>query len=162
MRIERNEYEPRLQDWERKTPWFRRISARTGLQGKLVLSFMFLLVVTLGASSVQFVKESREVTEEVLAPRRRRSPARWRIGAESALQRGDAAELAAMGRKVLASRDIVGLAFFNPAGSLLSSSWLDGDPGGARARGLTNPRDNFDQSFRVRPRNHRSSARTSR
>ena len=44
------DYRTRIEDRGRQTSWFRRISADTGLQGKLVLSFMFLLVVTLGAA----------------------------------------------------------------------------------------------------------------
>jgi signal transduction histidine kinase len=49
------DYESRIHAWERRSPWLRRISARTGIEGKLVLSFTFLLVVTLITSSIQFV-----------------------------------------------------------------------------------------------------------
>jgi signal transduction histidine kinase len=126
----------------RKTPWFRQISAHTGLQGKLVLSFMFLLVVTLGAASIQFVNESRQITEQVLGAKATTLANAVGVGAERALVRGDAAELSAVGRKVVSAGDVVGLAFFNAAGAQLSSTWSDGDPRRLHAAALPNPRVN--------------------
>src|SRR5439155_27129732 len=40
-------------------PWFRRVSARLGLQGKLIVCFMFLLVLAMSASYWLFLRESR-------------------------------------------------------------------------------------------------------
>src|SRR5688572_10285411 len=116
MDVERPEYEDSIRDWERRAPWYRRISARTGLQGKLVLSFMFLLVVTLTASSMQFIGEGREITEEVLGGKAATIAATVAIAAEDALARGDAEALAALGRKVIENGDIVGLGFFHRGG----------------------------------------------
>ena len=146
------DYEARVRRWERKVPWFRRISARTGLQGKLVLSFMFLLVVTLGASSMQFVSESRQVTEEVLGAKAKTIAGAVAVAAEGPLGCGDSDALDAIARKILASDDVCGLAFFNASGNLLSSSWRDGDPQGIRTRLLTNPRDEADDITRTRSR----------
>src|SRR3954453_6379818 len=56
-------YTERIRAWERRSPWYRRLTARTGLQGKLVLCFMFLLTMALGASCWLFVSETREVME---------------------------------------------------------------------------------------------------
>jgi signal transduction histidine kinase len=137
-----DEYDATVRDWERRAPWYRRISARTGLQGKLVLSFMFLLVVTLTASSMQFIGEGREITEEVLGGKAATIAGTVAIAAEDALARGDAAALRTLGEKVLAGGDIVGLGFFHRGGELVSSSWRGGDPSGQRAQSLRNPREN--------------------
>src|SRR3954471_14953895 len=106
MQDERPEYLTRQLTWEHKTPWFRRISARTGLQGKLVLSFMFLLVVTLGASSLQFVSESRQMTEEVLGSKATTIASTVGIASEASLEHSDCAALAGLGTRVLANKDI--------------------------------------------------------
>jgi signal transduction histidine kinase len=143
MNIDRgDEYGDTIRDWERRAPWYRRISARTGLQGKLVLSFMFLLVVTLTATSMQFIGEGREITEEVLGGKAATIAGTVAVAAEDALARGDAEALAALGERVLANGDIVGLGFFHRGGALVSSSWRDGDPSGSRARTMRNPREN--------------------
>src|SRR3954454_13934882 len=101
MEHERPEYVTRLQSWERKTPWFRRISARTGLQGKLVLSFMFLLLATLLASSFQYVSESRQVAQASQSAKATAIATTAAVGAEAAIRDGDQAELSAMGKKML-------------------------------------------------------------
>src|SRR4051812_22901860 len=101
MQDERTEYLSRQLNWEHKTPWFRRISARTGLQGKLVLSFMFLLVVTLGTASTQFIKETRDITADILGAKATTIAGTVGVGAEQALVRNDRRELAVIGRKVL-------------------------------------------------------------
>ena len=152
MHDERAEYDDRFRTWARRAPWFRRISARTGIQGKLVLSFMFMLVLTLGAASIQFMRESRQTTAEVLGGKALTIAGTVGVGAEPALAREDADALAALGRKLLADRDVVGLAFFSPAGRLLSSTWQDGDPHGLHARLVTNPRQDPDATLAVHRR----------
>ena len=44
--------------WMRRAPWYHRFSRKFGLQGKLVLCFMLLLSVALGASSYLFLNQS--------------------------------------------------------------------------------------------------------
>src|SRR5687768_16025286 len=143
------DYDARLRNWERKVPWFRRISARTGLQGKLVLSFMFLLVVTLGTSSSQFVSESRQVTEDVLGAKAQTIAGMVAVSAENALATADAHQLAAIGRKLLANQDIIALAFFSHSRHIISSAWRDGDPTAVRSRLIPNPRQNPEQTLRT-------------
>src|SRR5438034_7401956 len=40
-------------------PWLRRVSARLGLQGKLIVCFMFLLVLAMSGSYWLFLREAR-------------------------------------------------------------------------------------------------------
>ena len=53
------DYSDAIQRWLASTPWWRRVTARLGLQGKLVICFMLLLVFTLTCSYWLFLKESR-------------------------------------------------------------------------------------------------------
>jgi signal transduction histidine kinase len=134
------EYRKGKQDPGCKRPWFRRISAQTGLQGKLVLSFMFLLAVTLGAASTQFVHESRQITGQVLGARATTLANAVGVAAERSLGRSDVVQLSAIGQKIVTAGDVVGLAFFNASGAHLSSTWSDGDPQHLHAFGIPNPR----------------------
>src|SRR5215218_11297544 len=66
-----SDYDSSIHSWERAVPWYRRISGRTGLQGKLVLSFMFLLTVSLGSSCWLFLTESHLVLDRVMSDQAR-------------------------------------------------------------------------------------------
>lgn len=144
------EYEATIRSWERTVPWYRRLSARTGLQGKLVLSFMFLLIVTLFSSAYQFVRESREMTTRLMDGKSTTLGHVLALTAEAPLAARDAAELNRLGRDVLKSRDIVGVAFFDASGAPLAAAWKD--PQLAR-RGavptIADPRD-VRQALRIR------------
>lgn len=146
------EHETRMRSWVRRTPSFRGISARTGLQGKLVLSFMLLLVATLGAASFQFVEESRAMTREVLGSKAMTIAGAVAATAEGAMEQGDTRELAALGRKLLVSPDVAGLVFFNHTGELIGSSWQDGDRWGHHTRLIPNPRQQAAETFKVHNR----------
>src|SRR5437588_468118 len=50
---------------EGRAPWYRRVPARPGLQGKLTVCFMALLLGALGGSCSLFVDESRNVLDHV-------------------------------------------------------------------------------------------------
>jgi signal transduction histidine kinase len=113
---------------------------------------MFLLVITLGAASLQFISESRQTTAEVLGGKALTIAGTVGLGAEAALARQDGESLHVLGRRLMANHDIVGLAFFSPAGRLLSSNWRDGDPNGLHARLVPNPRRDPHESMRVRHR----------
>lgn len=134
-----------MRNWQRKAPWFRCISARTGLQGKLVLSFMFLLVVTLGASSLQFVGENRQVTEQLSREKATTLAHAVAVGGEFAIEQSDHLALDEMGRKVLADGNILGVVFYGEKGEVLSSTWRDGDPDHSHAELMGNPRLNLDR-----------------
>src|SRR3712207_1947474 len=109
-------YGPGIRTWERAVPWYRRLSARTGLQGKLVLSFMFLLVVALGASAWQFVNESREITARLVTSHAQTTSHALAMASETPLAQGDRAELDRIGKDLLHHPDIVGVSFYDPPG----------------------------------------------
>jgi signal transduction histidine kinase len=150
MGREAAEYQDRIQRWERKTPLHRRLSARAGLQGKLVFSFMFLLVTTIAASSWQFISSSRQVTDEVLGAKALGIAGAVAVGAQDAVECRDEAALSDFGRKTIARGDVVGVAFFNPAGQLISASWRKGTDDGHCSRLIHNPRENPTDLNRAR------------
>ena len=135
------EYEATIRSWERTVPWYRRISARTGLQGKLVLSFMFLLCVTLASSAWQFVQESREMTAQLLDAKSATLGQVLALTAETPLTTRDVPELKRIARDVLKSQDVVGMAFSGAPGDLLVSAWKDPALDAAGAPPVGNPRE---------------------
>ena len=54
------DYSAAIQNWFARMPWYHRASARIGLQGKLVVCFMALLLIALSCSYWLFLRESRD------------------------------------------------------------------------------------------------------
>lgn len=125
---------------ERKGPWYRRISGRTGLQGKLVLCFMFLLTAALGASCYLFVSDTREVLDHMVGEQAQEISRTLAMAAETPLERGDAAELNRVGADLLKNRGIVAVAFFDARGTMLGIASRDQDLERAGSMSLPNPR----------------------
>src|SRR5207247_8958168 len=112
------DYQSHVRPWERKPPRYRRISGRTGLQGKLVLSFMFLLTVSLGASGWLFLTESHMVLDRVVSDQARAVAQTLAMAGETPLARRDIPELNRIGRDLLRNRDLVAVVFYGPEGEL--------------------------------------------
>src|SRR5215217_2664335 len=115
-----SDYAAHIRSWERRVPWYRRISGRTGLQGKLVLSFMFLLTVSLGSSCWLFLSESHVVLNRVMGDQARAVAQTLAMAAEQPLASRDIPELNRVGRDLLRNRDLVAVAFYGPEGELLA------------------------------------------
>jgi hypothetical protein len=112
---EKTDYDARVSSWEQRAPWYRRISARTGLQGKLVLSFMFLLTVSMGSALWLFLKESHTVLDRVMAEQSRAVSQTLAMASEGAIGRGDGGELNRIGRDLLRNPDLLAVAFYRRA-----------------------------------------------
>src|SRR3954466_13967153 len=85
-------YAEGIRAWERRSPWYRRLTARTGLQGKLVLCFMFLLTAALPASCWLFASETRAVVDRSAVEQAIEIARTLAMASETSLDRNDAAE----------------------------------------------------------------------
>src|SRR5688572_3026360 len=56
---EQPEYAAAVRSFLARSPWWRRFGARMGLQSKLIICFMFLLLIGLSASYWLFLRETR-------------------------------------------------------------------------------------------------------
>src|SRR5687768_2945428 len=54
------DYTAAMQSWWDRTPWYRRATAKVGLQGKLIICFMTLLLTALCGSYYLFLRETRQ------------------------------------------------------------------------------------------------------
>lgn len=100
-------------------PWYRWASARTGLEGKVVLCFMGLLILALGASWWLFASEGKAALDRMAEGQATEVGRSLALASEVPLQRRDAAELARMSADLMKSRGVAGVAFFDPSGNPL-------------------------------------------
>src|SRR4051812_14434789 len=59
-------YDASRRAWERDTSRMRQFSARIGLQGKLLLCFMGLLTLALGASCLIYISQTAKCLQDIL------------------------------------------------------------------------------------------------
>src|SRR4051795_985951 len=120
-------YDERIRAWERRSPWYRRLTARTGLQGNLVLCFMFLLTSALAASCWLLATETRAVVDRMAGEQAVEIARTLAMASETPLDRGDAAELNRISADLMKNRGIVAVAFFDAQGNTLSVASRDAE-----------------------------------
>src|SRR5687767_6324975 len=81
-----------------------RITPRTGLQGKLVLCFMFLLTVALGASCWLFFTETRDAFDRMAGEQARQLSRTLAMGSEPPLERQATGELQRIGTELMKNK----------------------------------------------------------
>src|SRR5947209_3074869 len=74
-------------------PWYLRVSTRPGLQGKLTVCFMALLLGALGGSCSLFVDESRKVLDHVAGEQAMTISNTLGMASQTPLESGDRHEL---------------------------------------------------------------------
>jgi signal transduction histidine kinase len=104
-----------------------RILMRIGIQGKLVLSFMFLMIAALGGSWFLFASETRSVMSNVMGAKAVEISQTLAMASETALLDHNLGELGRMGKDLLKNRDVITVAFYNDAGKPLSVASKDLD-----------------------------------
>jgi signal transduction histidine kinase len=139
------DYTERVRSWERRVPWYRRISARTGLQGKLVLGFMLLLTVSMGSALWLFLNESHGALDRASGEQSRVMSQTMAMASEAPLSRLDLPELNRMGRDLVRNPDVVAVAFYAADGELLTLATQHPDLEAARRELLPNPRDQMGE-----------------
>jgi signal transduction histidine kinase len=147
-----SDYQSHILSWERKAPWYRRVSARTGLQGKLVLSFMFLLTVSLGSSCWLFLTESHLVLDRIMSDQATAVAQTLAMAGETPMAERDIPELNRIGRDLLRHRDLVAVAFYGPEGDLLALASGDPQLDSAPESLLPNPREQTGQLLQAHRR----------
>jgi signal transduction histidine kinase len=141
---EKADYAAGLRTWERRAPWYRRISAKTGLQGKLVLSFMFLLTLSMASALWLFLNESHLVLGRVIGEQSRVMSQTLAMASETSLNRQDLPELNRIGRDLVRNPDLVAIAFYGADGEMLTLATQHPDLDAARRELQTNPRDQVE------------------
>lgn len=111
----------------RSMPWYRRLSAQIGLQGKLVLAFTWLLMAALGGSLWLYASETRSVLWHVMGEHAIEVSHTLGMAAERQLIRRDVGELDRIARKILKNPEIAAIGFYDSTGLLLNVVCTDPD-----------------------------------
>ena len=140
---EQPEYAEAVRSWFERSPWYRRASARVGLQGKLVICFMTLLLLALGGSYSLFLKETRSTIWHSNCERAVNVAQSLALAATTPLEKNDEREMIRICKDFVKNDDIVGVAFSSPAGGLISYACQDPDsrPGDLGLGMMFGPRD---------------------
>ena len=110
----------------RNLRWFRRVTARLGLQGKLIVCFMFLLVLAMSGSYWLFLRESRANLRRTAGERTASLAQTLAMAASQPLDTSDTRELVRMSKDFVKNDDVVGVAFAAPTGQVIA--WASQDP----------------------------------
>ncbi len=121
------DYQAHQRYWEAQAPFLRRCSARMGLQGKLVFSFMALLFLSLIVSCTLFITKSQDQLSGVIGEQARQIAYTLALAGKSPLANGDGAELTHIGQDLIKSRNILYVQWRSAAGNTLSLASRDPD-----------------------------------
>ena len=121
------DYSAAIQNWMARSPWHRRLTARLGLQGKLVICFMFLLLLTLTCSYWLFLLQSRETMWRATCERAVNLAQTLAMAARDPLVSTDAHELQRMSKDFVKNDDIAGVSFSSPNGKIIAYGCQDPD-----------------------------------
>ncbi len=118
-----------VRDWAYTQSWHRRMLARLGLQGKLVAGFVLMLLCALCFSAWIFVSRSRETLSDLMGEQAAQISQSLALASRNGMsgEHPDGRELSRIGRDLLKSRNIVLVAFLDPAGRPVSVECRDPD-----------------------------------
>jgi signal transduction histidine kinase len=119
------DYRQLSREWAQRMPWYRRLSAQMGLQGKLVLVFMWLLMMALGSSLWLYVSETRSVFWHVMGEHAIEVSHTLGMASEQQLVRRDVPDLDRIAKKILKNPDIAAIGFYDASGLLLTVACTD-------------------------------------
>jgi signal transduction histidine kinase len=122
-----SDYAVAIQKWIAHAPWYRRMSAKVGLQAKLVMCFMFLLLITLSCSYWLFLREWRATMWRETSERAVNLAQTLGMAAREPLQTNDERELSKMCRDFVKNDNLVGVSFSAPSGKLVTYACQDLD-----------------------------------
>ncbi len=106
-------YDDRIADWRRRAPWLRRLAARLGLQGKLIVCFMLVLSAGLGATCWLFISHTEERLTDLMGEEARQVSYVLALASRQAMESSRIDELRFIGQGLLKSRNIRFVAFID-------------------------------------------------
>jgi signal transduction histidine kinase len=107
------EYEALVSSWTERAPWLRRMSARVGLQGKLILAFFVLILISSGLNCWMFARQSGEQLNGLMGEQARQLASALALSSEDDVRQGNWDELTSTARDLIKSRDLLFVGFLN-------------------------------------------------
>jgi len=94
-------------------PWYRRVSRRLGLQGKLVTCFFLLMALSLGTTCWFLARSGRENLADLMGEQARQISSALALASQQPLMLRDTTELSRIGQDLIKSRNILFVAFLD-------------------------------------------------
>jgi signal transduction histidine kinase len=107
------DYDALASSWAQRAPFFRRLFARIGLQGKLILCFFLLIAVCSGLSSVLFTRQSAQQLNDIMGEQAQQLCSALALGTEDDIDNARWDQLTRMAGDLIRSRDILFVGFLN-------------------------------------------------
>jgi len=107
------EYDALVSSWTTRAPWYRRMSARVGLQGKLISCFLLLIVLSSGLNCWMFARQSGAQLNGLMGEQARQLSTALALSSEDDIRHENWSELTHMGQDLIKSRDILFVGFLN-------------------------------------------------
>jgi signal transduction histidine kinase len=118
----RTNYDALIRTWSQHVPLHRRISARLGLQGKLVLCFTILLVVSLGVSTWVSVRFCRQRLGDVMVDQAQQLSSTLALASQHDMARGRVDALQRLSEAMIRSQNVLFGGFLDPSGHAVAVS----------------------------------------
>jgi signal transduction histidine kinase len=116
-----------MESWWERSAWYRRVTARLGLQGKLIICFMTLLLIAMWASYSLFLRETRATLWHSICERVVNVSQSLAMAATQPLDEGDVAQLTRMSKEFVKNDDIMSVAFSDAMGKAITGASQDPD-----------------------------------
>jgi hypothetical protein len=100
---------------------------RLGIQGKLIVAFMCILISALGATCWLFLSQSNDRLEDIMGEQARQISSALALASRPSLASHEYGELQQMGQDLLKSRNILFVAFLDRDGGPITMSSRDPD-----------------------------------
>ena len=113
--------------WWERTSWYRRVTARLGLQGKLIICFMTLLLIAMCGSYYLFLRETRATLWHAVCERIVNVSQSLAMAGTQPLDEGDVAQLSRMAKDFVKNDDIVSVSFSDALGKGITGASQDPD-----------------------------------
>jgi hypothetical protein len=110
------------QSWMQRSSWYRRVTARLGLQGKLIICFMLLLLIAMSGSYYLFLRETRATLWHALCERIVNISQSLAMAATQPLDEGDVAQLTRMSREFVKNDDMVSVVYCDALGKAITGA----------------------------------------
>jgi len=101
------DYDAMTRAWKLRAPWYRRLTARIGLQGKLTLSFLVLISLGMGSSCWMFVSGSQSRLNDIMGEQARQLSSTLALASHQEFHRGNFEELRVQAQDLIKSRNIL-------------------------------------------------------
>jgi signal transduction histidine kinase len=105
------DYEAMARAWRMRAPWYRRATARIGLQGKLTLCFLLLVTLGMGSSCWMFVSGSHDRLNDIMGEQARQLSQTLALASEDKVRHGNYEELRSQAQDLIKSRNILFVGF---------------------------------------------------